>query len=58
MYWIIFSTRFKINPKNFEILKNEINRLENGGSKEDVNPNTKAVCEILTGQKYSKLYKS
>ena len=55
---LFFSTRFKINPKNFEILKNEINRLENGGSKEDVNPNTKAVCEILTGQKYSKLYKS
>ncbi|AJI45005.1 MFS transporter [Francisella tularensis] len=54
---IYFSTRFKITPKNFEIIKDEISRLEKGGSKAEVNQEVKIVCENLTGTKYENLYK-
>ncbi|EDN34503.1 MFS/sugar transport family protein [Francisella tularensis] len=54
---IYFSTRFKITPKNFEIIKDEISRLEKGGSKAEVNQEVKIVCEDLTGTKYENLYK-
>lgn len=54
---IYFSTRFKITPKNFEIIKGEISRLENGGSKDEVNEDVRIICENLTGSKYKNLYK-
>ncbi|MDE5014424.1 sugar:cation symporter, partial [Francisella tularensis subsp. holarctica] len=49
---IYISTRFKITPKNFEIIKYEISRLEKGGSKAEVNQEVNIVCEDLTATKY------
>ena len=51
-----FATKFHVNPHNFNVINNEINRLENGGKKEDVAVETKQVCELLTGKKYEELY--
>ncbi|WP_119329051.1 MFS transporter [Cysteiniphilum halobium] len=51
-----FSMRFKVNPKNFEIIKAEISRLKSGGKKEHVHPETQMICEKLTGKKYEQLF--
>lgn len=53
---LIAASLFKLTPKNHTIVLNEIARLEEGGLKEDVDEATKAVCELLTGLPYSKLY--
>lgn len=50
------SHKFKLNKKTHEILQKEIERLENGGKKEDVNPKTKKVVEELTGHPYSEMW--
>ena len=55
---IISSFRFKITPKNHTILLNEIERLRHDESKDDVNPETKAVVESITGLDYSELWVS
>ena len=34
----------------------EIERLENGGSKQDVDAQTRAICEELTGLSYEEMY--
>jgi len=47
---------YKMTPQNHKIVVKEIERLENGGSKEDVDGKTRAVCEKLTGLPYEKLY--
>lgn len=52
--WI--SRKFKLNRDTHEILKNEITRLENGGSKADATPETKEVVEELTGESYDKVW--
>ena len=49
---IFFSFRVKLNDRNREVLSAEIERLRNGGSKVDVDPETKKVVEELTGWKY------
>jgi len=49
---IIASFRFKITPENHEILLQEIKRLEDGGSKNDVEPHTRNIVESITGVKY------
>ncbi len=48
--------KFKVTPKNHQIMMAEINRLSSGGAKEDVDAETKKVCELLTGKKYAELY--
>jgi len=53
----LISLKFKITPETHKILTDEIARLKAGGSKVDVSPATKAVCEELTGSKYEELYK-
>ncbi len=52
----VLSTRFKLNRETHEILKNEMARLENGGSKQDVTAESKKVAEELTGHPYEKLW--
>ncbi|MFB9769223.1 MFS transporter [Lactiplantibacillus modestisalitolerans] len=47
---------FKLDKQHHEILVNEVNRLKNGGSMADVEPETKKVVENLTGFKYEKLW--
>lgn len=52
----LISTKFPITPENHAVLRREINRLRTGGRKEDVDPQTKQVCEHLSGLKYEELY--
>lgn len=54
---IFSSFRFKITPKNHQILVNEINRLKDGGSKENVETETQNICEEITGIPYQELWK-
>ena len=53
---VLFALLYKLSPTNHKIVVQEINRLEEGGRKQDVDPQTKAVCEQLTGLPYEKLY--
>ena len=53
---LILAWKFKLNKKTHEILKNEIKRLEEGGSKADVSEETKNVVEELTGHPYEKMW--
>ncbi|HMB21121.1 MAG TPA: MFS transporter [Spirochaetota bacterium] len=53
---ILIAFKFKITPRTHGILIDELNRLKEGGSKSDVTPETRQVCEELTGLKYEKLY--
>ena len=45
-----------LNRETHAILKAEIERLEEGGSKADVTPEAKRVCEELTGHPYESLW--
>ena len=57
MHWgVILSRSFKLNRQTHEILKNEISRLEQGGSKKDVSPEARLVTEELTGHPYETLW--
>ena len=49
---IYFSSRVKLNPQTHQMLLAEIERLRNGGSKDDVEPETKKLVEQLTGYSY------
>ena len=49
------SLRFKITPRNHQIMMDEISRLESGGSKADVDEETRKICEDFTGKKYEDL---
>jgi Na+/melibiose symporter and related transporters len=53
---IVSSYRFKLNVENHKILEGEVERLKNGGSKEDVEPEVKALVEELTGFKYEQCW--
>ncbi|MCP4757720.1 MAG: MFS transporter [Proteobacteria bacterium] len=53
---ILVSFRYKITPDTHKTLKDEISRLESGGAKNEVDPQTKETCELLTGSDYEKLY--
>ncbi|NCC65131.1 MAG: MFS transporter [Spirochaetia bacterium] len=50
------SFTFKITPKTHAIMQKEIQRLQEGGSKQAVDAETKTVCETLTGIEYEKLF--
>lgn len=53
---LIAASFFRVTPKNHRIICEEWERLEAGGSKADVNPEVKNVCEKLTGLPYDSLY--
>lgn len=53
---LIESLTLKLNKKTHAVLKAEINRLEAGGSKDDVDPETQKVVEELTGHEYATLW--
>ena len=53
---IYFSYKVKLNDNNRYILQNEIARLRAGGSKADVDPETKKFVEDLTGYPYEKCW--
>lgn len=52
---IACALRFKVTPKTHAIILAEIERLDAGGKKDEVTPETKRVCELLTGMPYEKL---
>jgi oligogalacturonide transporter len=54
---IIVAFKFGITPQTHDVLMKEIHRLKEGGAMADVMPETRQVCETLTGQPYEKLYK-
>lgn len=53
---LILSRHIYLNRDTHAILKAEIERLEAGGSKDDVTSETKKVCEELTGHPYESLW--
>jgi len=54
---IIIASWFRLSPKNSDILAQELERLRNGGKKEDVTPSVKDVCETLSGIPYELSWK-
>lgn len=53
---LIIAQFVTLNARTHAILQAEINRLEAGGSKADVDPETQEVVEKLTGHPYAKLW--
>lgn len=54
---LVLAFTFKLNKETHQILIDEVERLKNGGSKDDVDSNTKEVVESLTGYKYEDVWK-
>lgn len=54
---LILAFTFKLNKETHLTLINEVERLKNGGSKDDVDSKTKEVVENLTGYKYEEVWK-
>lgn len=55
---LCFAFTFKLNKQTHTILVNEIERLKNNGSKEDVTEETRKVVEDLTGHKYENVWRN
>ncbi len=53
---MLFSLKFKITPQTHQVIRQEIDRLEGGGSKEQACADTQRICEELTGIPYRELY--
>ncbi|OCG33588.1 MFS transporter [Gilliamella sp. Fer2-1] len=53
---LIFALTFKLNKQTHAILVNEIDRLKNNGSKNNVTEETRKVVENLTGHKYADVW--
>ena len=54
---LICAVTFKLNKRTHGILVDEVERLKNNGSKQDVTPETRAIVENLTGYKYENVWK-
>ncbi|ABR36191.1 MULTISPECIES: MFS transporter [Clostridium] len=54
---LICAATFKLNKRTHGILVDEVERLKNNGSKEEVTPETKTIVENLTGYKYENVWK-
>jgi len=53
-WWMV--ARFNLNQRTHKILHAEIERLQAGGKKDEVDPHTKAVVEDLTGYTWDKVW--
>ncbi|KIS03371.1 MFS transporter [Paucilactobacillus wasatchensis] len=53
---LLVALTFKLNKQSHEIVLNEIDRLRDGGSKADVEPNVAKTVEDLTGVAYEKVW--
>lgn len=53
---LFFSWSFKLNKHTHTLLKKELDRLEDGGSKTEVKEETRKVVEELTGHPYNTLW--
>ncbi|KOO46912.1 MFS transporter [Priestia koreensis] len=56
VFGFIVSLRFKLNKHRHEVLITEIQRLESGGSMQDVDDQTRKVVEELTGWEYERTW--
>ena len=54
---IFVSRFFKMTPENHAIMIGELERLRAGGSKRDSSPETRLLCEKLTGHPYDAIYR-
>lgn len=52
----LVAIRFPMNAHTTHVVSSEIDRLEAGGEKADVDDETKRVCEMLTGHPYETLW--
>ncbi|MCX8058704.1 MAG: MFS transporter [Spirochaetes bacterium] len=52
----LIGLKFKVTPKTFEVIKNEIERLKKGDKKENTSEENKKICETLTGFSFEKLF--
>lgn len=55
LFGIFFGLKFNVSPENHKIILAELNRLEDGGKKEDADEKTKQVCELLIGEPYGRI---
>ncbi|HEY9055451.1 MAG TPA: MFS transporter [Rectinemataceae bacterium] len=56
VFGIASATRYRITPKTHALLKAELARLRAGGAKEAVAAETRATCELLSGQPWEKCW--
>ncbi|WP_041866648.1 hypothetical protein [Sodalis glossinidius] len=56
LYSLYLARTFNLNPHTYKIIKDEMTRLQQGGSKADVDPITRAVVEDLTGYPYAEIW--
>lgn len=54
---IVVVRRYPINPETYRIMKEEIARRSAGEPAEKVSPETKRVCELVSGHPYENLWK-
>jgi len=52
---MFFASHFHLSKKTFTVLSDELKRLQNGGDMADVKPETKRICEQLTGVPYDSI---
>lgn len=55
---MFMSLKFKITPHTHRLLRNEIQRLEDGGDRESCDAETRRICELVSGVSYRDLYRS
>lgn len=53
---LLVALTFKVNPANHEIVRNELERLKNGGSKADADAKTRMIVEQLSGTPYDRAW--
>ncbi|MCF7933321.1 MAG: glycoside-pentoside-hexuronide (GPH):cation symporter [Spirochaetia bacterium] len=53
---IFLGLKFRITPSRHSLIINEIERLKQGGSKDEVTSEVRTACELLTGVSYKELY--
>lgn len=55
---LIFALTFRLNKQTHTILVHEIDRLKNGGAKQEVTEETRKVVEDLTGHEYENVWRA
>ena len=53
---LVISHGLKLTKENHKLLVDEVHRIREGGSMDDVTPETKAAVEALTGWKYEQCF--
>jgi oligogalacturonide transporter len=56
IYSLYLIRTFNLNPQTHKVVKAEMDRLQQGGAKEDVDPKTRAIVEDLTGYAYDEIW--